>query len=124
MVENRKYDLQKRLIKFSAMIISLAESLPANQAGKYLSGQMIRSGLSTALNYGEAQGAESVNDFIHKMRISLKESRETLIALRIIEVKPMTNNKDLLNDYIIECNELISIFVKSIKTAQKQNSTT
>jgi four helix bundle protein len=122
-MENRKYDIQERLIKFSSMIVSLAESMPVNQAGKYLSGQIIRSGMSTALNYGEAQDAESVNDFIHKMRISLKELRETLIALKIIEVKPMTKNTNLLNNCIIECNELISIFAKSIKTAQKPKST-
>jgi four helix bundle protein len=92
--------------------------LPDNLTGRYISGQITRSGMSPALNYGEAQGAESMNDFIHKMKVSLKELRETFIALKIIKSKPLTKNTELLDACMIECNELISIFVKSIKTAE------
>ncbi|MEI6884638.1 MAG: four helix bundle protein [Bacteroidota bacterium] len=120
--EKRKYDLEERLIRFSVMIISLAESLPGTQAGKYLAGQIIRSGLSPALNYGEAKGAESISDFIHKMKIGLKELRETHIALQIINAKPFTTNADELDKCFMECNELISIYVKSIQTAHKRKS--
>ena len=71
------------------------------------------------MNYGEAQSAESRADFIHKMKICLKELRETIIALKITGRKPLTNNIEIVNKEIIECNELISIFVKSIQTANK-----
>jgi len=118
----RKYDIEERLIRFSVMIISLAESLPGTQAGKYLAGQVIRSGLSPALNYGEAKGAESISDFIHKMKIGLKELRETNIALQIIKAKPFTKNPDELDKCFTECIELISIYVKSIQTAQKRKT--
>ena len=118
--EVRKYDLEERLVRFSVMIISLVETLPENLPGRYLSGQVTRSGLAPALNYGEAKSAESINDFIHKMKVALKELRETYIALRIIKEKPLTKRNDLLDTCLNECNELISIFVKSIQTAQKR----
>lgn len=117
MTEVKKFDLEERLVKFSVLIISLAESLEDSYAGKYVSGQIIRSGISPALNYGEAKSAESSNDFIHKMKVALKELRETYISLQIIQAKPLTKNVDLLSQCLREGNELISIFVKSIQTA-------
>jgi four helix bundle protein len=119
MNEKRNFDLEDRLVKFSIMVISLVESLPDDKAAVYLSNQLIRSGLSPALNYGEAKSAESINDFIHKMKISLKELRETYVSLKIIKAKPFVSKIDLLEQCICECNELISIFVKSIQTADK-----
>ena len=120
----KKYDLEDRLIKFSVLIISISETLPGNQSGKYLSGQIVRSGLAPSLNYGEAKSAESINDFVHKMKIALKEFRETFIALLIIQAKPLTKNTELLDKCLTECNELISIFVKSIQTAQQRKENT
>jgi len=114
----QKYDLQDRLIKFSVNIIDLTEKLPSNPAGKHISNQLLRSGTSPAANYGEAQAAESRADFIHKMKISLKELRETDIWLKIVERKEYISNIEV--DCIIqETNELISIFYKSIKTAKE-----
>lgn len=75
----------------------------------------------SALNYGEAQSAESKKDFIHKMGICLKGLRETFNCLKIIERANLTSNAELINKLKIEVNELISIFVSSIKTA-KTNS--
>jgi four helix bundle protein len=118
MNDTKKYDLEERLVKFAVMITTLAESLPESYVGKYISGQMIRSGISPALNYGEAKSAESINDFIHKMKISLKELRETFISIKIIQEKPLVKNNDFLMNCYNECNELISIFVKSIQTAE------
>jgi four helix bundle protein len=117
----RKFDLEDRLIDFSVLIIEIAESLVNTRAGNHISGQIVRSGTSPALNYGEAQSAESVNDFIHKLKVLLKELRETLIALKIIKKVPLTKKTDILEKGISECNELISIFVKSIETARKNN---
>jgi four helix bundle protein len=117
MSEIRKFDLEDRLVKFSVMIISLAESLDDSFAGKYVAGQIIRSGISPALNYGEAKSAESPNDFIHKMKVALKELRETYISLLIIQAKPLTKKEEILLNCLKEGNELISVFVKSIQTA-------
>lgn len=115
----RTYDLENRLIVYAVLIINLAESLPRTNAGRYLSGQIIRSGTSPALNYGEAQSAESRKDFIHKMKIGLKELRETRINLEIMKRKKYLTVSDQIQPAIEETIELISIFVKSIQTAKK-----
>ena len=81
----------------------------------------MRSGTSPALQYGEAQSAESRNDFIHKLKILLKELSETLVSLKIIKKVPLTKKIDLVEKALTKCNELISIFVKSIETAKKNN---
>lgn len=116
----RKFDLDERLIDFASQIIDIAESLPKTIAGNHLAGQLIRSGTSPCLQYGEAQSAESRADFIHKMKISAKELRETYNCLRLIRKKNW-NSQEILNNSINENNQLISIFVKSIETAQKNN---
>lgn len=115
-----KYDLEDRLVKFSLSAISIAELLPYTYVGKHISAQLTRSCTSPALHYGEAQGAESRSDFIHKMKVCLKELRETHVALKIIKLKPLITTKaELLEMALKECNELVSIFVKSIDTAQQ-----
>jgi len=119
--ENRKFDLEDRLIEFAVMIIRTTESLNNTKAGNHIAGQLVRSGTSPALQYGEAQSAESRNDFIHKLKILLKELRESLVALKIIKRVPLTTKLDLLEKALVECNELIAIFVKSIETARKNN---
>ncbi len=118
---NRKFDLEDRLIDFSILIIKISENLFDTKAGNHISGQIVRSGTSPALQYGEAQSAESVNDFIHKLKVLLKELRETRISLKIIKKAPLTNKLDIVEVGIKECNELISIFVKSIETARKNS---
>ncbi len=117
----RKFDLEDRLIDYAIRISEAAEALPTTSLGRHLKGQMIRSGTSPALNYGEAQSAESTNDFVHKLKIVLKELRETLVCLKIIERKPLISPVSKLNPLIRESNELISIFVKSIETAKKNS---
>ena len=114
----KRFDLEDRLISFAVNILNLAEEMPNTNAGKYICSQIIRSGTAPALQYGEAQGAESRKDFIHKMKVALKELRETMIALKIINNKPLIENTDKIEPLLKECNELISIFVASIKTAQ------
>ncbi|RLD32905.1 MAG: four helix bundle protein [Bacteroidetes bacterium] len=118
----KKYDLEDRLIDFVIQIDDIIEKLPNTRLGNYLAGQMIRSGTSPALNYGEAQGAESTNDFIHKLKIILKELRETFVCLKIIKRKPLIEPNDDLENTYIENNELISIFVSSIKTAKRNKN--
>ena len=118
-MNEKKYDLENRLIDFAIRISEITEALPNTPLGKQVKGQIIRSGTSPALNYGEAQSAESTNDFIHKLKIILKELRETIICLKIIVRKPLISPVNKLNNIIQENNELISIFVKSIETSKK-----
>lgn len=115
---NKKYDLEERLINFAVSIISITEKLPNTQAGKHIAGQLVRSGTSPASNYGEAQSAESQKDFIHKLKISLKELRESRIWLIILNKKNLISANNELKSILSECEELIRIFVKCIKTAE------
>jgi four helix bundle protein len=117
--ESRKFDLEDRLIEFAVRIIEISESLNSTRAGNHIASQIVRSGTSPAFQYGEAQSAESRNDFIHKLKILLKELRETLVALKIIRRVLLSKKMELVDNGMIECNELISIFVKSIETANK-----
>ncbi len=117
--DKRKFDLEDRLIDFALLIIKISESMYKTPAGRHISGQIVRSGTSPALLYGEAQSAESRNDFIHKVKILLKELRETFIGLKIIKRAPLTNSIETVDRRLVECNELISIFNKSVETAKK-----
>ena len=103
------------------MIIEVTESLANTRAGNHLAGQLVRSGISPALQYGEAQSAESRNDFMHKLKILLKELRESLVALKIITKVSLCSKLKLTEEVMTECNQLISIFVKSVATAKKNN---
>jgi len=118
MGKEKSLDLEQRLIDFAVGMIKLVRSIPSDPGGKYLGGQLVRSGLSPALNYGEAKSAESSADFIHKMKVALKELRETFVALKILRQSGIFQNEQALSGWINECNELISIFVKSIQTAE------
>jgi four helix bundle protein len=116
--ETKKFDLEERLIEFAVLILDIGESLFVNRSSTHIGGQIIRSGTAPALNYGEAQSAESRSDFIHKFKIILKELRETYVALKIIKRKPLTKQLEKVELGLKECNELISIFAKSISTAK------
>ena len=122
--DRERFDLEERLIDFAVRIISTAQSLPKTKVGNHVAGQLIRCGTSPASNYGEAQSAESRSDFIHKMKICLKELRETKVWLLIIVrgslIKPASKIESLIN----ENDELISIFVTSIKTAKERKKET
>ena len=113
------YDLEERLVAFSIRIIDIINEMHDTKAAKHLSGQLIRSGTSVSLNYGEAQSGESRKDFIHKMKIVLKELRETYVCLTIIYRSALIEKGTLIEDTLKENDELIAIFVKSIGTAEK-----
>jgi len=120
--EKMKSDLEERLIDFAVRIIHLANALPKSKIGNHICGQMIRSGTSPAPNYGEAQDAESRSDFIHKVKIILKELRETRVWLLMIAKAKLIRSASQLQPLIDECNELISIFVKSAQTARRNRT--
>jgi four helix bundle protein len=115
--QTRADDLEDRLLAFAVRVIRLSASLPKTPAGKHIAGQILRSGTSPAPNYGEARGAESHADFVHKLGIVLKELNETSIWLRIIDrsgiLKP-----ELLAGLLEENRELCPIFTSSLKTAR------
>jgi four helix bundle protein len=121
MKKEQPYDLEERLLDDSAEIIRLTESLPNTRAGNHVAGQMLRSGTSPLANHGEAEAAESTADFIHKLRICLKELRETnrwiKLARRVSMVE--ASRTDAL---LQETDELIRIFVASHRTAEKRRS--
>ena len=107
-MSERKYDLEDRLVKFAGDCILFANTFPRDTAGLNLSNQLIRSATSSALNFGESQGAESVKDKIHKLGIVLKELKESRVALKIlvyINYGDMNKRKYLLK----ESDELIRI---------------
>ncbi len=118
-MSEKKYDIEERLIDFAVEIILFVETLPSSKSASHMGGQLLRSGTSPSLNYGEAKAAESKNDFLHKMKVCLKELRETHNSLRIIYKAKLFHKEEKVVGLITECNELISIFVKSIATASK-----
>lgn len=116
-----RIDLEERLIDYAVLIIEIVESMPDKKAANHLSGQLLRSGTSPALNYGEAQSGESRRDFIHKIKVVLKELRESNVCLKIIFRAKLYISVEKINSALRETNELISIFVKSVETAQKND---
>lgn len=117
--KTRRYDLSERLIEFAVRIIELVDKLPRTLAGRHVGGELLRCGTSPAPNHAEAQGAESRRDFVHKMRIALKELRETKVWLKITERKMAKGIEKETKWLLNESEELISIFVTSIKTAER-----
>lgn len=115
---DQPYDLEERLLEFAARIVRLTESVANSMAGNHVAKQVLRSGTSPMANHGEAQAAESRNDFIHKMKIALKELKETFRWLMLIERVPLIEKPALTQPLIQETDELIRIFSSSIRTAQ------
>jgi four helix bundle protein len=114
----RQYDLEERLIDFTIKILDVVESLPQRRVGNHIAGQLVRCGTSPAPNYGEARSAESRKDFIHKMKVVLKELRETRVWLMLVQRKRLVSPAEKATEVQAECDELISIFVASIGTAE------
>jgi four helix bundle protein len=119
--EKKEYDLEGRLIDFAVRIIEVGRALPKTRVGNHIAGQLVRCGTSPAPNYGEAQGAESRSDFMHKMKVCLKELRETRLWLVMIVRAGLIKPASKLDSLIDENNQLIAIFVKSIQTARDEN---
>ncbi|MDZ7806194.1 MAG: four helix bundle protein [Gracilimonas sp.] len=114
----KKTELEERLINFTVQIIELTDQLSKSKAGNHLLGQLLRSGTSPALNYAEAQGAESIKDFIHKLQVVLKELRETHVNLKIIDRSKLYRSNSELEKVLKENDELIAIMVKSVQTTK------
>lgn len=122
-MKERVYDLEERLLNFSVVVIDVSESLPNTRAGNHIAGQILRSGTSPYGNHGEAQEPESADDFIHKLKLCLKELRETRRWARLIERKQWRKGDPQLAVLLSEVEELIRIFKASIQTAQRNRTT-
>lgn len=114
-----QYDLEERLLEFTMGILEIVESLPQTRMGNHIANQLVRCGTSAAPNYGEARSAESRRDFIHKMRIVLKELRETRVWLLLVHRRKLADPPERTARIQRECDELISIFASSVRTAEK-----
>lgn len=114
-------NIEERLIDFAVRIIMVCEELPITPAGRHIRGQLLRSGTSPAPNYGEARGAESPNDFVHKLKVVLKELNESRVWLKII-IRAKILSRNLLADLLDECDQLCRIISASIHTTRQSVS--
>ena len=113
-------DIEERLIDFAVRIILVCDNLEKSQtSAKHIRNQLVRSGTSPAPNYGEARSAESPKDFVHKLKIVLKELNETQIWLKIV-VRAKLIKGSLLDDLLDECNQLCRIINSSITTSKRK----
>jgi four helix bundle protein len=115
----RRFDLEERLLEFASAVIDLSEMLPSTRAGNHVAGQVLRSGTSPYPNHGEAEDAESRDDFIHKLKVCLKELRETRRWARLIKRKAWAKDDPTLLFVLSESDELIRIFYSSVQTAKR-----
>ena len=118
-VGRRRFDLEERLLEFASAVIDLSEKLPSTRAGNHVAGQVLRSGTSPYPNHGEAEDAESRDDFIHKLKVCLKELRETRRWARLIKRKGWAQEDPTLVFVLSEADELTRIFFSSIQTAKR-----
>ncbi len=114
--ESKAHGLQQRLVGFAAEIVQISAKLPKTMQGTHIAKQILRSGTAAAANYGEARGAESRSDFIHKLRIVLKELNDTGIWLDLIVASSLAS-QDKYMGIVAENQELCRIIAASIKTA-------
>jgi len=123
--DGRRHDLERRLLHYAVRCVRLAEKLPKTRAGTHIAKQFLRSGTSPLPNHGEAQAAESPDDFVHKLRVCLKELRESLRWLQLIRLVPLVSSgADVaeVGALVKETDELIRIFVASVRTAERNRS--
>lgn len=92
---DQRFDLLDRLVGFTFLIIDLVDQLHDSRVGNHVAGQLLRSGTAPAPNYAEAQSAESRRDFVHKLKVALKELRETEVWLRIIRRKELIVGEEM-----------------------------
>jgi len=119
--QERADQLEERLIDFAVRIIHLSARLPKTPAGRHVAGPILRCGTSPAPNYSEARAAESHADFVHKLRVVLKELNETLVWLRMMRKSELITPA-LLVDIVDENSQLCRIVTSSISTAEARSA--
>lgn len=121
-MQKTKFNLEERLLEFAARIIRVSESLKRSRAGNHIADQLLRSDTSPFGHHGEAEGAESRDDFIHKLKVCYKELRESRRWLRLIQKAELIARPVLLDSLLTEADELVRIFASSIRTAQRNRN--
>lgn len=119
----KTYDLEERLLDYGARIINLCRLLHHDLAERHIAGQLLRSGTAPASHHAEAQAAESNADFIHKMRIALKELRESDRWLKLLKRSEIHVAPEMQTQLLDESDQLIRIFITSIRTAEQRKRT-
>ena len=122
-IERRKYDLEDRLLDYAARIVQLIDALPRTRAANHVADQLLRSGTAPLSHHGEAQAAESRDDFIHKLSLALKELKESRRWLRLIEKTRMAKDVRTVEPLLAETEELVRIFGASIRTSRSRKAT-
>lgn len=117
-----KFDLEERLLEFAVRVIRVTESMKRSRASTHVADQLLRSATSPYGHHGEAEGAESRQDFVHKLRVCYKELRESYRWLRLVQRVPLVTKPDLLSGILKEADELIRIFAVSIRTAESNRA--
>ena len=113
-------DLEARLIDFAVSVIRISEALPGTPAYRHIRGPLLRSCTSPAPNYAEARGAESNRDFIHKLKIALKELNESRVWLKMLIRSEIVTARQVA-DALEECEQLCRIISASIRTSRQSN---
>lgn len=115
-MEPRGQNISDRLLKFTADVLRFSRTLPRDRASRSIVTQMTDSATSGGANYEEARGAESRQDFIHKVGVSVKELRETTYWIRLAHEIPLSRAD--VSALLDEANQLTAILTASRKTAQ------
>jgi four helix bundle protein len=110
-----RIELENRLITFAGNVRKAFISSGQKWYNHHLMDQLLRSTSSAALNYAEAQAAESKRDFIHKLSICLKELKESEVCIKLLNLEQDDRNQ-FITDLLKECGELIRIFSKTLVT--------
>lgn len=113
------FNLEERLLEYSVRIIRVVEAMPSSRTGRHISDQLLRSGTSPYGHHGEAEGAESRDDFVHKLKVCYKELRESRRWLRLVHRVPLVKAPASLHDLLDESDQLIRIFAASLRTAER-----
>jgi four helix bundle protein len=116
----RKFDLEERMLAHAARIVRLYDLLPAGSGAKQIGNQLVRSGTSPYLHHGEVEAAEPRADFVHKLKVCLKELRETWRALRLLKAIDACRDAVEIDSLIDETHQLIRILWKSVQTVQSR----
>jgi four helix bundle protein len=113
-------EISDRLLDLAVRIMRLVQVLPKNIGGRHVAGQVLRSGTSAGANYEEARGAESRADFIHKLGMAWKETRESYCWLKLIHRSQIIKPK-LVENLLLESEALSKILARSISTAKRND---
>lgn len=117
-MKDAKYDLEERLLEFAVRVMHVTESMSRSRAGAHVADQLLRPGTSPYGHHGEAEGAESRDDFVHKLKVCYKELRESRRWLRLVHRTPLVAKPERLSGILNEADEHVRIFAASIRTAE------